>query len=106
MQDDWQAASARHHFSELIDAAVAGRPQFVRRRDGREVVVVSREYFEQTKPDLKTTLLTKGYASGDDADEFDEILREIRTTGGATFGTQTEVKAPPRDARSRHGRSK
>jgi prevent-host-death family protein len=51
MSDDvWQAAEARHRFSELVDAAVEGHPQFVRRRDGQEVVVVSRDYFEQTKP--------------------------------------------------------
>ncbi len=42
MSDHWQAAVARHRFSELVDAAVEGRPQFVRRRDGQEIVVVSK----------------------------------------------------------------
>jgi prevent-host-death family protein len=80
MADVWQAAEARHRFSELVDAAVEGQPQFVRRRDGREVVVVSREYFEDTKPNLKSYLVGSGYADeGDDA--FDIAMRGVRTEG-------------------------
>jgi prevent-host-death family protein len=80
MSDIWQAAEARHRFSEVVDAAVHGRPQFVRRRDGREVVVVSKEYFEDTKPTLKSYLLGAGYADeGDDA--FDFAMRDVRTEG-------------------------
>ena len=77
MSDTWQAAQARSHFSEIVDAAVHGRPQFVRRRDGHEVVVVSRDYFDRTKMNLKTYLLTAGYA-GDEPDAFDEAMREAR----------------------------
>jgi prevent-host-death family protein len=73
----WQAASARHKFSDIIDAAVAGHPQFVQRRDGKEVVVVSREYFETTKPNIKTFLLNQGY-SGSGEDSFDAILAQVR----------------------------
>src|SRR6516225_2491642 len=58
MTDTWQAGAARHSFSKLVDAAVDGHPQFVRRRDGREVVVVSKEYYERTKPGLKSVLLS------------------------------------------------
>ena len=76
----WQAAEARHRFSELVDAAVDGHPQFVRRRDGREVVVISREYFEETKPNLKSYLLGAGYADEQD-DAFDIALRGVRTDG-------------------------
>jgi prevent-host-death family protein len=76
----WQAAEARHRFSELVDAAVDGHPQFVRRRDGREVVVISREYFEETKPNLKSYLLGAGYADEQD-DAFDVALRGVRTDG-------------------------
>ncbi len=80
----WQSAEARHRFSDVVDAAVAGDPQFVRRRDGREVVVVSKEYFERTRPNLKTFLLTSGYADeGEDA--FDRAMDEIRGEGGAFF---------------------
>lgn len=79
MSDDiWQASEARQRFSDLIDAAVEGYPQFVQRRDGREVVVVSREYFEQTKPNLKSYLLNAGYA-GDEDDAFDVAMREVRS---------------------------
>jgi len=80
MANTWQAAEARHRFSEVVDAAVAGAPQVIRRRDGREVVVVSREYFERTKPSLKTALLTHGYA-GEAEDAFDRALREVRAEG-------------------------
>ena len=80
----WQAADARHRFSDVVDAAVTGEPQVVRRRDGREVVVVSKEYFERTKPNLKTFLLTCGYA-GEGEDAFDRALKEIRAESGAFF---------------------
>lgn len=74
MADAWQAGRARHHFSEIVDSAVEGKPQFIRRRDGREVVLVSREYFERTKPSLKSYLLSSGYAADED-DAFDRAMR-------------------------------
>ena len=80
MSDRWQAAQARSHFSEVVDAAIAGRPQFIRRRDGHEVVLVSRDYFDQTRPNLKSYLLDAGYA-GDASDAFDAALREAREKG-------------------------
>lgn len=76
--DSWLASEARQRFSDLVDAAVEGHPQFVQRRDGRQVVVVSREYFEQTKPNLKSYLLNAGYA-GDEDDAFDVAMREVRS---------------------------
>lgn len=80
MPDEWQAAEARNRFTDLVDAAVHGHPQFVKRRDGREVVVVSREYFEKTRPTLKSYLLTEGVTEdGDDA--FDRAIGEIRGEG-------------------------
>jgi len=78
---NWQASAARLRFPEIIDAAVAGQPQFVQRRDGKEVVVVSRDYYEKTKPNLKSFLLENGY-SGDGEASFDETLREIRAPMG------------------------
>lgn len=78
----WQAAEARQRFSEVVDGAVGGEPQIVRRRDGREVVVVSKEYFERTRPNLKTFLLTQGYAAEED-DAFDRAMKDIRAEGGA-----------------------
>lgn len=79
MSGTWQAAEARRRLTELVDAAVAGKPQFIRRRDGREVVVISREYFERTKPNLKGYLLASGYA-GDEEDAFDRALRGLRSS--------------------------
>lgn len=84
MADIWQAAEARNRFSDLVDAAVAGIPQFIRRRDGREVVVVSREYFEETRPNFKSYLATSGYAESQD-DAFDVALRGVRSDGIAVF---------------------
>ena len=80
MTNTWQAAEARHRFSEIVDAAVEGKAQFVKRRDGKEVVVVSRDYFEKTRPTLKTYLLTEGFAE-DEEDAFDKALRDIRREG-------------------------
>lgn len=76
MSDIWQAAAARHRFSEVVEAAVEGRPQFVRRRDGREVVVVSKEYYDRTKPSLKAVLLSLRF--GHRGDEFDAALATAR----------------------------
>ena len=83
MSDVWQAGAARHRFSELVDAAVDGRPQVIRRRDGREVVVVSKEYYEQTKPNLKSVLLSHRF--GERGDVFDTVLEEARATLGTSF---------------------
>ncbi|MBC9179483.1 type II toxin-antitoxin system prevent-host-death family antitoxin [Pseudoroseomonas ludipueritiae] len=76
----WQAAEARCQFNEVVDAATSGKPQIVGCRDGREVVVVSKEHFERTRPNLKTFLLTQGYA-GEDEDEFDRAMKEVRARG-------------------------
>lgn len=79
----WQSSVARGRLSEIIDQALAGTPQFIQRRDGKEVVVVSREYYDRTKANLKTFLLHEGI-SGPGEDEFDGIMRDIRAnTGGA-----------------------
>lgn len=104
MPDSWQAAAARHHFSDIVDAAVEGRPQFVRRRDGHEVVVVSKEYFEKTRPNRQSYLLTAGYA--DDDDEFDRILQDIRASGDTVFGPRGLPEETPRNVGPRHRRSK
>lgn len=78
----WQASTARVKFADIFDGAMAGRPQYVHHRDGREVVVVSREYFEQTKPNVKTFLLEGGY-EGEGEAEFDQIMQGVR---GSTLG--------------------
>lgn len=42
LQDTWTAQDARAHFSDVLDAALDGRPQRVTRR-GREAVMVVSE---------------------------------------------------------------
>ncbi len=79
--DAWQATKARSALSDIIDAAVDGHPQLIRRRDGKEVVVVSRDHFEANKPNLRDYLLRSGYAP--ERDEFDDAMETVRHSGGA-----------------------
>ena len=105
MTDVWQAGVARHRFSDLVDAAVDGRPQVIRRRDGREVVVVSKEYYEHTKPSLKTVLLSHRF--GERGDAFDKMLEEVRATVGASLVPHNlSVEKNNDDDRTRHRRLK
>ena len=83
----WQSSVARSHLSKIIDQAVAGTPQFIQRRDGKEVVVVSREYYDRTKANLKSFLLTE-CVSGPGEDAFDAIMRDIRADTGRAYGVQ------------------
>jgi hypothetical protein len=73
----WQAGSARESLADIIEAAIAGTPQVVRRSDGQEVVVVSRDYYGRTRPSLKDRILALAYA-GDEEDAFDRAMRDIR----------------------------
>jgi prevent-host-death family protein len=102
MSDVWQAGAARHRFSELVDAAVAGRPQIIRRRDGREVVVVSKEYYEQTKPSLKSVLLSHRF--GERGDMLEAVLNEARATLGTTLMPEDSGLEIKGDDRSGHRR--
>ena len=89
----WQSSAARGKLSEIIDQAVAGHPQFIQRRDGKEVVVVSRDYFESTKANLKTVLLNEGYeGAGEDA--FDAIMGDIRASTSGAFAPRRPAGAP------------
>jgi hypothetical protein len=76
----WNASNARLRFAEIVDGAVAGEPQFVHRRDGSEVVIVSRDNFEKTRPTLKSFLLECA-CSGDGEAAFDAALQDIRIDG-------------------------
>jgi prevent-host-death family protein len=104
MSDVWQAAAARHRFSELVDAAVEGRPQLVRRRDGREVVVVSKEYYERTKPSLKTVLMSLRFGSR--GDEFDSALDKARSGLAESLTPQVLDPETKGDSDPGHKRSK
>jgi len=78
----WQASQARSRLGDIIDRAVSGYPQFIERRDGKEVVVVSREHFDRMTPDFKDYLLKSGY-EGSGEEDFDRIMEGIR---GETAG--------------------
>jgi prevent-host-death family protein len=84
---EWQATKARGAFAEIIEAAVAGTPQLIRCRDGNEVVVVSRDYFEANKPNSHNYLLTSGYA--EEHDEFDDALLKVRESACTLFAQRT-----------------
>jgi prevent-host-death family protein len=84
---EWQATQARGAFAEIVEAAAEGKPQLIRRRDGKEVVVVSRDYFEARRPNLRDYLLNAGYAA--DHDEFDDALEAVRGSAASPF-------APPK----------
>lgn len=104
MTDSWLASTARHQFTDVVDAAIEGRPQFIHRRDGREVVVVSREYYEKTKRTLKDVLLQDGFAEDDD--EFDTFIQEARSISSQSF-IPRELQIEKLDnAHSRHRRRK
>jgi prevent-host-death family protein len=104
VNDAWQAAAARHRFSELMDAAVDGRPQVIRRRDGREVVVVSKEYYEQTKPSLKSVLLSLRF--GERGDTFEKTIETARAIVGSSLTPSNFGPETGSGDSSRHGRSK
>ncbi len=81
---EWQGTQARGAFAEIIDAAAEGMPQLIRRRDGKQVVVVSRSWFQAAKPNLRDYLLTAGYA--DEHDAFDDALESLRADESTLFG--------------------
>jgi prevent-host-death family protein len=78
----WQASDARVRFPELIDGAMAGVPQVVRRRNGAEVVLVSRAYFDATRPNLRDFLLASaGAGTDEEEDRLAAAIRSVRATG-------------------------
>lgn len=101
MSTVWQASAARDRFSDLVDAAVEGRPQFVRRRDGKEVVVVSAEYFEKTKPNLRDLLLFGGFVPDED-DELKAYYAKARGLLGLSFKPASQT-GDIHDEAHRHG---
>jgi len=86
---EWQASEARGRFAEVIDAALAGMPQVIRKRGGGEVVVVSRAAWERSKPTLREVLLAGGGGPQDAAEDiFERALRDARQQGIGMFGAR------------------
>jgi hypothetical protein len=80
---EWLFDQAGANFEAIVDAAGAGTHQVIRRRDGKQVVVVSRDDFDPHQPNLRDYLLTSGYA--DKHDEFDDALRTVRESAATFF---------------------
>jgi prevent-host-death family protein len=78
----WQATEARAQLPAVMQAALSGTPQIIRKRSGEEVVVVSRTDYERLKPTLKDYLLrSAGAAGGDDDAALRLALRRLRAIG-------------------------
>ena len=81
--DTWPLQDARAHLSELVDAALAGRPQRITRRGKDAVVVVAVETYERlTAPEgdlvdfFQRSPLAEAVAEGEIA--FDRDTTPIR----------------------------
>jgi prevent-host-death family protein len=82
----WQATEARAQLPAVMEAALSGKPQVIRKRTGEEVVLLSRMDYERMKPTLKEYLLRSAGASGEDDDEaLEAALRQVRATGAMGF---------------------
>ncbi len=89
----WQATEARAQLPAVMEAALAGKPQVIRKRSGEEVVVLSRTDYERMKPTLKDFLLNSAGAAGEDDDEtLRWALRQIRATGAVGLAPRRVAK--------------
>jgi 8-oxo-dGTP pyrophosphatase MutT (NUDIX family) len=72
----------RARLPAVMAPALAGHPQIIRKRNGEEVIVLSRPDYERLRPSLKIFLLMSAGAAGDDDDaELEAAIREVRATG-------------------------
>jgi prevent-host-death family protein len=81
----WQASEARNNFPELMKRALSGKAQIVRHRNGEEVVVLSRQDFEATRPTLREFLLKGGPRAAGDND-LERIISKSRAEGIGLLG--------------------
>lgn len=89
----WQATEARTRLPAVMDAALSGKPQVIRKRTGEEVVVLSRADYDRMKPTLKDYLLRSAGAAGEDDDEsLEAALRQVRATGGVGLAPRSAEK--------------
>jgi prevent-host-death family protein len=86
----WQASEARNNFPELMKLALSGDPQFVRHRNGDEVVIISRKDFDALRPTIKDFFLAGGPCEDDD--ELEEIIARNRASGIGLFGRSNVEK--------------
>jgi prevent-host-death family protein len=89
----WQATEARAQLPAVMEAALAGRPQVIRKRSGEEVVVLSRTDYERIRPTLKDFLLNSAGAAGEDDDAaLESALRQVRATGAVGLAPRKIAK--------------
>jgi prevent-host-death family protein len=81
----WQASNARAHLPAVMDAALGGVPQVIRKRTGEEVVVVSRAAFDALRPTIKDYLMRGGDGPSKD-DPIDQAMAENRSRGVTLLG--------------------
>jgi hypothetical protein len=113
----WQASEAQSRLAELVDAAIGGAPQVVRRPDGREVVVMARDVFDGNTPNagdnkdgIRNWFLNNDLKLAED-DPFFTYLEEARDHLAATFdpsigGTEfLDAVSPGHKRRKRSGKA-
>jgi prevent-host-death family protein len=89
----WQASDARAKLPEVMEGALAGEPQVIRKRGGEEVVMLSRADYERMKPSLKDYLLrSAGTAGKDDDASLAKALTKVRATGSLGLAPRRRSK--------------
>jgi prevent-host-death family protein len=73
----WQVSEARSRFADVVDRALSGVPQVIRKRSGGEVVVVSKEAWDRAKPNLRDYLLNSS-STAEEYETFEKGLRRAR----------------------------
>jgi len=73
----WQVSEARSRFANVVDRALSGVPQVIRKRGGGEVVVVSKEAWDRAKPNLRDYLLSSSTTT-EEYETFEKGLRRAR----------------------------
>lgn len=84
----WQASDVRTNLPAVMDAALSGVPQVIRRRTGEEVVVVSRADYDRMRPSLKDFLMQARVEDGDE-DDVDKALAQVRGAGAMGFAPRS-----------------
>jgi prevent-host-death family protein len=83
----WQATDARANLPTVMEGALAGVPQVIKKRTGEEVVVIARADYDRMKPNLKDFLLQSAGLDQDDA--LDEGIRKARLNGAMGFAPRS-----------------
>ncbi len=85
----WQFADARAQLSDVFELALV-QPQIIQHRNRSETVLVSRDYFERTKPTLKSALLESRGAGEQEDDPFEAALAQVRANGATVLSPRNE----------------